>query len=268
MPMRHSIALASFALSLVFPAQTWAAPLGQWVWSRADVHPLELARAVRPDVDAAVQVAELRFAGAELQSTLRLSPSTVNASTVVIRFERSVHAAWTQPRESFEASAVAVIARVLSLVKRTAPAIKAVQLDYDCPTRSLARWAGLLRALRAGGALEGLELWTTSLIAQLREPSFGPLFRGLVAGHVVQVFDTGELADQAARARLAWLLKRADMPFRVGIGSFERGRGSVQLTQHERWWPVVAELASSPQFRGTWVFAAGQPWAERARSLP
>lgn len=163
MRMRHSIALASVALSFLFPAQTFAAPLGQWVWSRADLHPLELARAVRPEVDAAVQVAELRFAGAELQSTLRLSPSTVNASTVVIRFERSVHAAWTQPRARFEASAVAVIGRVLSLVKRTAPAIKAVQLDYDCPTRYLARWAGLLRALRADGELEDWELWDHQL---------------------------------------------------------------------------------------------------------
>jgi hypothetical protein len=161
-----------------------------------------------------------------------------------------------------------VLRRVLSLVTRTAPQVRRLQLDYDCPTPQLARWAELLGTLRANGVFADLEVWTTSLVAQLRDPLFGALFRDVVAGHIVQVFDTGEPADEHTRTELIGLLARADMPFCVGLGAFERGRAQLQVTQHEAWWDVVSELARSPRFRGTWVFAAGQNWADRAGGLP
>jgi hypothetical protein len=215
-----------------------------------------------------VSVAEIRFANQQLQSVLRLSPSTAHADAVVIRFDASFHAAWTRPASELDAATTQVLRRVLSAVTRTAPNVRLVQLDYDCPTPQLARWAELLRALRANGVFADLEVWTTSLVAQLRDPSFGVLFRDVVAGHIVQVFDTGEPADDHTRTELIRLLARADMPFCVGLGAFERGRAQLQVTQHEAWWDVVIELARSPRFRGTWVFAAGQNWADRAGGLP
>jgi hypothetical protein len=132
----------------------------------------------------------------------------------------------------------------------------------------LPRWAALLAALRARGLFDGYAVWITSLVAQLRDEQFGRMFRPLVSGHIVQVFDTGELASDAARAELTRLLTRADLPFRLGLGAFERGRRGLQRTEHEAWWPLVAALTAHPQFRGTWVFAAGQNWADKLRGLP
>jgi hypothetical protein len=253
---------------LLLAAPAHAAPVGQWVWSGADLLPLAAARALRPGLAAAVSVAEIRFAKQGLQSVLRLSPSTARAEAVVIRFDASFNAAWALPGRELDAAATNALRRVLSLVMRTAPGVRLLQLDYDCPTQQLARWAELLRALRANGVFGELEVWTTSLVAQLRDASFGALFRDVVAGHIVQVFDTGEPADERARSELIRLLARVDMPFCVGLGAFERGRAHAQFTEHEAWWEVATALALSPRFRGTWVFAAGQSWAQRLGSLP
>jgi hypothetical protein len=253
---------------LLLAAHAHAAPLGQWVWSRADLASLAAARARRPDLAAAVSVAEIKFVNRELRSVLRLSPSTAHADAVVIRFDVSFNAAWARPAADLDADTTEVLRRVLSVVTRTAPNVRLIQLDYDCPTSQLARWAELLRAVRANGAFGQLEVWTTSLVAQLRDPAFGALFRDVVAGHIVQMFDTGEPADEHTRRELIGLLARADLPFCVGLGGFERGRAQLQVTRHEAWWDVVTELARSPRFRGTWVFAAGQNWADRAGGLP
>lgn len=256
--------------SLMCASPAHAAPLGQWVWSRADVPPLSAARALRPDVAAAVHVAELRFERGEPRVLLRLSPTTAAARALVVRFDASFHAAWSTPPERLTSSVVAALGRVLALARRTAPDARILQLDYDCPTARLAPWAGLLERLRAQGVFDGWELWLTSLIAQLREPSFGRLFTGLAAGHVVQVFDTAELASARARQELLALLARANMPFCVGIGAFERKlRGaSAPVTQHAAWWDALPALARAPGFSGTWVFAAGQNWTEKLGGLP
>lgn len=268
-PERVISRLALLCLALCVPARAIAAPAGQWVWSRADVDVLARARDVRADLEAAVQVAELRFLDGEVHSALRLPPAIVpRAGSVVIRLHDSFHVAWSGPPEVVERALADALGRVLALVRSTAPQTRVLQLDYDCPTRFLPRWAALLAALRARGLFDGYELWITSLVAQLRDERFGRLFRPLVSGHIVQVFDTGELASEAARAELSSLLTRADLPFRVGLGAFERARGGAQRTEHVAWWQLTAALAAHPRFRGTWVFAAGQNWADSLRGLP
>mgnify|MGYP003428899621 CR=1 FL=1 len=256
---------------LMCGSRAHAAPLGQWVWSRADVAPLSAARALRPDVAAAVHVAELRFLHGEPRVSLRLSPSTAGGAQVaVIRFDASFHAAWSASPVELQSAVSAALARVLGVVRSTAPHLRTLQLDYDCPTARLTQWAALLSGLQAEGRFEGWELWLTSLVAQLRDPSFGPLFRSVASGHVVQVFDTAELADARAEAELVQLLARAGLPFYVGLGAFERKRhvNERPRTAHEAWWDALPALSKAPGFRGTWVFAAGQDWTERLRSLP
>ena len=115
---------------LVCGSRAHAAPLGQWVWSRADVAPLSAARTLRPDVAAAVHVAELRFEQGAPRTRLRLSPNTVSAAQVaVIRFDASFHAAWSVPPAELQGSVSAALARVLSVVGGTAPPGKLFQID-------------------------------------------------------------------------------------------------------------------------------------------
>jgi len=250
-----------FALTML-PCGARAEPLGQWVWSRADLARLAEARRVRPDIAAAVSVAELRVEAGQVRVQLRHSPRIVPAQAAVIRLDDSFHAALDTDGPELTNALAAALGRVLALVPpEDAPAL---QLDYDCPVHKLARWAGLLRALTERGLFEGRSLWITSLVAQLREPRFGALFAEIVAGHIVQVFDTGERAMADAEPALLALVTRAGLPFALGLGAFERTHG----TDHAAFWELAPGLAKSPLFRGTWVFAAGQRWDARARSLP
>ena len=137
-------------------------------------------------------------------------------------------------------------------------AVRAVQLDYDAPQRRIAQWAGSVRYLRAH-ALATDAVWVTSLIAQLREPEYGDLFRDVVSGHVLQVFDTGEPATVVQVDEALRLARRARMPFRLGLGAFERQtrRGP---TDHRAWFATVPRFAAVRGYAGVWIFPAGQRW--------
>jgi hypothetical protein len=259
-------------LALLWASHAEAAPLGQWVWSRADVGPLAAARAHRPEIAAAVHVAELRYIDGEVRSQLRLSPTTVpDAATVVVRLNDSFHAAWRAQDAQLASKLGASLDRVLAAVKRAAPHAGQLQLDYDCPSASLQPWAATLRALSQAGVLRGWEVWTTSLVAHLRVDQFGALFRDLIAGHVLQVFDTGEHLDPKLLAELPGLLRRAGLPFCVGVAAFERARpeqpGSA-VTAHGELWQTLHSVADQPGFRGTWVFPGGKDWSDRTGGLP
>lgn len=262
----RSPALLVLATAL-FTAPARAAPLGQWVWSRADLRPLAEARALRPDVAAAVNIAELRFEGGAMGTALRLSPRVVpGARAVSVRFHDSFHAAFALDDARLSEAVADALQRVLAL----APPAQAgeLQLDYDCPVERLPRYAALLGALHQRGLFAGRSLWITSLVTQLRAPHYGPLFRGLVAGHVLQLFDTGERAEQDAGSALRRLVDRAGLPFALGLGAFERALGGERRTDHAAFWSLAPVLVHSPLYRGSWVFAAGLPWSERLRGLP
>lgn len=245
-----------------------AAPLGQWVWTRADVAPLAEAQAVRPDVGAAISVAELRFEHGQVRALLRLSPRTVpGARAVTVRFHDSFHGAFALADAALAEATAGALGRVLALLSPD-DAPRELQLDYDCPVERLPRYAALLRALHARGLFARAAPWITSLVAQLRAPRYGALFRGLVAGHVLQLFDTGERAQPEAGAALRDLTERAGLPFALGLGAFERQLGAGRRTEHAVFWALAPVLAASPLYRGTWVFAAGHSWNERIGGLP
>lgn len=139
----------------------------------------------------------------------------------------------------------------------------AVQLDHDAPQRSLGAWAASVRYL-AAHALARDSVWVTSIIAHLREPEYGALFGGVVQGHVLQVFDTGEAASAANIAEALRVVRRAGIPFRIGLGAFERetARGP---TEHRAWFTTVGRFAALDGFEGVWVFPAGQRWVSFLR---
>lgn len=256
------------ALALL-PTRALAAPLGQWVWTRRDVDVLADARAARADVLAAVHVGEIDWDGRAPRLKLRLAPSVApDAVAIVVRLHRSLERLMREPAAASSALAEP-LARALSLARSAGYAGSVLQLDYDSPVRGLAAWASILRTLaRDGGVLAGWQIWTTSLVAHVRDPRFGSLFEGVVAGHIVQVFGTGERYDAAVAVRLASLLTRAGLPYYLGLGAFERTRDDALLTSHGAWHDVAVQLADSPLYRGTWVFTAGQRWGPLARSLP
>lgn len=235
-----------------------ATPVGQWVWSRRDVPVLEQARRVRPDIGAAVHIAELRWDG-EVRVRLRLPPEVAGPpATLVVRLDDSFHQA---PAAGTGERLDAALGRLLAAVGPRL-ATTPVELDYDAPVARLADYAAWLARCR-DGALHGRDLWITTLPAHLDEPGFGGLFGPLVDGQVPQVFDTGEPWSPARADRLVAGIARAGLPFALGLGGFDRPG-----TDHAAWLVLVPRLAALPTFRGTWFFPAGFDWTPLLRALP
>jgi hypothetical protein len=230
---------------------------------------LQRARAVRSDVAAAVHIAELRYEAGQVRAQLRLAPTTSGTpSAFVIRFHDSFHAAMDDDAASLAEAAGSALERVLTAARQAANGVGVLQLDYDCPVRALSAWAALVTALHARGTLQGYAVWLTSLVAHLHEPTYGALFRGLVAGHIVQVFDTGERWSVGAEASLLRALERAGLPFCMGVGGFERGRQQRVYSAHGAWWESLHRLSASALNRGAWVFPAGFDWRDRLGLVP
>lgn len=233
--------------------------LGQWVWTDDDVTRLAEVRVARPDVVAGVHVATVRYRSGSFTTELGLSPSVVGRPVaVVIRLDDDVHAAWDELADEALASGLdGALGRVLALVRSRPLDVIEVQLDYDAPIRRLERWAGVLGRLREG-ALRGEKVWVTSLVAHLREPTYGPLFGDVIDGHVLQVFDTGDdVGDAASTGHLA-----ADtaLPYRLGVGAFERK--GPRPTAHRAWFTHLEEACPAPRCEAVWVFPAGRPYLD------
>ena len=252
------------------PAPAAGPPLtGQWIWGDADLARWREARTARPALRPGLWVSTVRWDGAAFQQRLARNPAELAGApaAVVVRFEESVHRAWAALPDSAVARAVDErLRRLLPLVARAGGRVAEVQLDYDCPVRRLPRWAAVVRALTdPGGALAGREVWVTSLVAHVARPEYGPLFRAAVRGHIVQLFDTGDEPSAAAADRLAAALARARLPFRVGLGAFERvrrpgGTAADGTTDHRGWFAALPALAAVPGYQGVWIFPGGQPW--------
>ena len=236
-------------------APRWA----QWVWTDRDLAPLTEARTQLGAVRAAVHVATVRWDGGAFHNALGLPPGAAgdSAPVIVVRIDDSAHAAWDAVGDEATTAALdAALARVITLVRARGAPIAEVQLDYDVPVRLLPRWGAALRRLRQG-ALAGQRVWVTSLVSHVRDPAFGPALRGAADGHLLQVFDTGDevgTAEQIARAARA-----ADLPWRLGVGAFER-----EGTSHRAWFAEIATACPPPACEEVWVFPAGRSWAALA----
>lgn len=244
-------------------APVHAAPrVGQWIWTRADLAPFDEGVRARADMEAGVYIGavrcDVRTHRLVPQAGLPASAAGGRAATVVIRLEDGLDQCRTpvDTTQRFDAALDSAV-RVLRTRVGATP-VAAVQLDHDVPQRALAAWARSVRHLRAH-ALAGDEVWVTSLVSHLREPGYGELFRDVVAGHVLQVFDTGEPATPARVQEALRLARRARMPFRLGLGAFER-RTRAGPTEHRAWFATVRQFAAIDGYRGVWVFPAGHRW--------
>jgi len=236
--------------------------LGQWIWTRADVSRYGESRVVHPTLEAGVFVGAVRCdtISGRLVAQAGLPPSVVPVEhpTAVIRIEDGLDRCRVVSATAavFDLRLDSVVAVLRARGGRVPYA--AVQLDYDAPQRAIAAWAASVRFL-ASHALVGDTVWITSIIAHLREPAYGELFDGVVRGHVLQVFDTGEPATPERIAEAVRVVRRAGMPFRVGLGAFER-ETSRGRTEHRAWFDAVPQFAAVQGFQGVWIFPAGNRW--------
>ena len=238
---------------------------GQWIWSRTDSATFVAARRAVPDLVPTVWIGTVTASRTgQIRTQLALSPRVAASleTAVVVRFEDSFTNAWATASDTAVATVlVASIRSLLAAARATTVRIIEVQLDYDCPERLLPRWARVVDDV-ARNAAPTTPLWITSLVAHVRQPSYGDLFRTAVHGHILQVFDTGDAMTPSYARALAALASRQALPFRLGVAAFERELASGRTTEHRAWFAASGIMAESGWYRGLWVFPGGQSWTE------
>jgi hypothetical protein len=271
----------SIALALAFSTIACADPgvantsarydVGQWIWSSRDSALLVDASRTIDSIVPTVWVGSVgAWRNGSSRVRLALSPRIAGTArvAVVIRFDDDFTGLWDNPSDSAVAATVgSAVKAILSVASSARVAITEVQLDYDCPERLLPRWANVVRML-SRGALAGQTVWLTSLVAHVRHPDYGDLFRDNVAGHIVQVFDTGDRMSVPYVNQLERMVTRHRMPFRLGVGAFERQLANGTTTNHRAWFTAARVMAGSEWFRGVWVFPGGSPWASLLERAP
>jgi hypothetical protein len=245
--------------------------IGQWIWSARDSALLVDASRT---IDSVVPTVWIGSVGASRNGSSRvrlaLSPRVAGASRVaaVIRFDDDFTRLWENQSDSvIAATAGSAVKAILSVALSSGVTISEVQLDYDCPERLLPRWAAVVRSL-SRDALAGRAVWLTSLVAHVRHREYGDLFRDNIAGHIVQVFDTGDRMSVPYARQLERLLTRHRLPFRLGVGAFERQLANGATTHHREWFGAARVMAGSEWFRGVWVFPGGSSWASLLERVP
>ena len=139
----------------------------QCVWSRRDLRAPEQARRVRPDVAAAISVAELHWDGA-VPTTLRLPPDLAGPPAMLaIRLDDSFH---RTPRRA-PGHNWSRLWGVFWVRQGPSQAATPVELDLDAPAPRLADYAAWLD-VRRDSALGGRDLWIPSLPSHLDAPEF------------------------------------------------------------------------------------------------
>jgi hypothetical protein len=238
--------------------------IGQWIWSSTDSALFADAARSIPNLVPTVWIGTIRASGdGQVQSQLALSPrvSGRSATGVVVRFDDGFSGVWAVQTDSAVANAVGVALRdMLAAAQRSGVTVSEVQLDYDCPERLLRRWSAVI-AMLSRGPVAGRSLWVTSLVSHVRHAEYGDLFRANVAGHILQVFDTGDRMSLPYARRIERLVSRHRMPFRLGVGAFERRLANGQTTDHQAWFEAPHIMRGSRWFRGVWVFPGNVSWA-------
>ncbi|MDX2168307.1 MAG: DUF3142 domain-containing protein [Deltaproteobacteria bacterium] len=258
--------LFAAALSLATLAAAADRPRnGQWVWSAADRDRFTTARRERADLVPAIWVATIDWRDGAVAMRKANAPTLVpDASNValVVRFDDGFHAAWDSDADRLATQVADKLTALLTRCEQLGVRPLEIQLDYDAPVRRLRQWATLLHRLH-DGALAGRAVWITSLPAHMSEPRYGAWLRGAVDGHILQLFDTGPALGSAAAERLADTVAAQRLPFRVGVGTFERRRrgAAAPATEHGAWIAALPLFARQPGFGGVWVFPAGLRWS-------
>jgi hypothetical protein len=246
--------------------------VGQWIWSTRDS---ALFADASRTIDSVVPTVWIGSIGAARNGSSRvrlaLSPRVAGTARVatVIRFDDDFTRLWDTESDSVIAASVgSAVKAILAVAQGAGVTITEVQLDYDCPERLLPRWAAVVGSLSRGGALGGRPVWLTSLVVHVRHRDYGDLFRENVAGHIVQVFDTGDRMSVPYARQLERIVARHRMPFRLGVGAFERQLENGTTTNHRAWFGAARVMAGSEWFRGVWVFPGGSQWASLLDRAP
>jgi hypothetical protein len=241
--------------------------IGQWIWSQADVARFTESRRTFPALEAGVFIGAVECDAEHRTLSARAGLSAAAAGTTnvvaVIRFEDGLERCRTAsaPVPDFNQSLDSVV-RVLRR-RSSSTVMRTVHLDYDAPVRALEAWSASVAYLD-GHALRADSVWVTSILAHVRDADYGDLFRDVAVGHVLQVFDTGEIASEAGVREAVRLAARARMPFRLGLGAFERETRAGR-TEHRAWFGAVPQFSAVDGFRGVWVFPAGHRWVTYLR---
>jgi hypothetical protein len=254
-----ALMLASFAGAADVPRN------GQWVWNAADRDGFATVQRERPDLVPAIWVATIDWRDGAVALRKANPPTYVRAAggvAVVVRFDDRFHAAWDTDAEQLAAQVAAQLSALLARCEQLGVRPLEIQLDYDAPVRRLQQWSALVRRLH-DGALAGRTVWITSLPSHMAEPRYGAWMRGVVDGHILQLFDTGSRFSRDAGERVARQAAAQQLPFRVGVGTFERRSpgAAVPATDHEAWIAALPLFARQPGFGGVWVFPAGMGWS-------
>lgn len=234
--------------------------MGQWVWTPRDAQLYREVQRQRPSLVAGVWVATIAWRHDSLAVQLGAAPlAHAPAQQMVVRLDDSVRPLWTIANDSLVAERLtSPLTRILAVAGRSP--MRPLQLDYDVSVRLLPRWARVLHLLRRG-VLADRTVWITSLVSHIESPDYGSLFRDAVDGHIVQLFDTGDTFTPASARRLQHALARAEMPFMVGVGTFERSLSGGRTTMHRAWLDELPALATIGTYRGLWFFPAGIPYS-------
>jgi hypothetical protein len=230
--------------------------IGQWVWTARDRQLFEAAQRTRPTLAAAVFVGSLQCKEHKFGFARGLSPLSAGEAprALVVRWDDSVTACLDRLGDAEGARALdAQLSQLLDEVGQTGVRFGELQLDYDAPVSKLPRYASELKYLGAH-ALRDVTVWITSIPVHVEAGGYGDLMRGVVAGHILQLFDTGLQCDALRAARLHDALVARALPFRLGYGAFERRDAPAA---HACWLGLTKHWQHEKGAAGSWIFPAG-----------
>jgi hypothetical protein len=225
--MRLRIALLLYSGSVAMFSACRAEPLrparwevGYWYWSHSSRDPGPVPSAVTPDV-VYVQVGTLSAAGlADSRWPTRLPPARFYVATW-----RSDEA--RPPDASLGVPLAARFVRIEEDAALAGQHVVGLQLDVDCPTRSLAVYAAFLRDLR-GRIPSGQRLSITALLDWFGRGTAVPELVASVDEYVPQFYDArlggpgAEIAEPIDARRWAPVFNGLGTPYRIGLSAFGR----------------------------------------------
>ena len=240
---------------------------GQWLWTARDRQLFERARESHPTLAASVLIGNVDCVGSSLHLRRGLSPVSAGLTprALIVRLDDSLQRCLERDADATAQALNQALAKLLREVKDTGVSFSELQLDYDSPVSKLPAYARLLRSLKQG-SLRGVELWITSLPVHVEQPGYGELMRDHVAGHILQLFDTGLQCDPALAEKLRAALAAQALPYRLGYGAFER-RGAPASRSHACWPALTAAWRRDAGASGWWLFPAGMGYEQSLSQL-
>jgi hypothetical protein len=216
----YSGSVAMFSACRALPPRPLTWEVGYWYWSHSSRDPGPIPSAVMPDV-VYVQVGTLSVAGlAESRWPTRLPPAKSYVATWRSDEARPPDAALGVPL-------AATFARIEAEAARARQRVVGLQLDVDCPTRSLAAYAAFLRDLR-GRLPSGQRLSITALLDWFGRGTGAPELVASVDEYVPQFYDAqlggpgAEIAEPVDVRRWAPVFNGLGTPYRIGLSAFGR----------------------------------------------